>query len=158
MNINILDKTINDALNDALFFILNNHLPTEKFDKNIQSIYRYYLINYICQFLMNNETKIAFYNIDNFILKYFDNDKLLNLIIKIFNKLNTLLPIIISNQSPNDNGVLIEFNNILKNKTIKISNLNKLRKYNKINNIPSLNNDLINSLKFRQFFTKNNFF
>lgn len=158
MNIGILDDTINNALNDALFFILKNNIPTEKFDKNIQCIYRYYITNNICRYLMNNNIKIAFYNTNNIIFKYFNNDDLLKLLIKIFNKLNNLLPIIISNKAPNDNGVLIELNNNLKNKTIKISNLNKLRKYNIINNIPSLNNDLINSLKFRQFFTKTELF
>ena len=158
MNIGILDDIINNALNNALFFILENHIPSKKFDKNIQCIYRYYIINNICQYLMNNNIKIAFYNINNIILKYFNNNELLNLLNNIFKKLNKLLPIIISNKSPNDKGVLIELNNILKNKTIKISNLNKLRKYNMVNNIPSLNNDLINSPKFRYFFTKTNFF
>ena len=158
MNIGILDDTINNALNNALFFFLKNHIPSEKFDKNIQCIYRYYIINNICQYLMDNNVKIVFYNIDNIILKYFDNNKLTNLLNNIFKKLNNLLPIVISDKSPNDKGVLIELTNIIKNKTIKISNLNKLRKYNMVNGIPSLNNDLINSLKFRYFFTKTNFF
>ena len=107
MNIGILDDTINNALNDALFFILKNNIPTEKFDKNIQCIYRYYITNNICRYLMNNNIKIAFYNTNNIIFKYFNNDDLLKLLIKIFNKLNDLLTIIISNKTPNDKCLLI---------------------------------------------------
>ena len=63
------------------------------------------------------------------------------------------------NESTNTNDKEIEkYKKDIEKLKEEISNLNKLRKYNMVNGIPSLNNDLINSLKFRYFFTKTNFF
>jgi len=152
-----MSDSINDVLNnsfdDALSFILNNNIPSEKFDKNIKSIYRYHIINNICRYLIANNLKIVFYNTDQLIFKYFKKTDIIKLIEQIFKKLNMYLPIIISDKSPTDPGIKIELRNLLESNSNKIINFNKLRKFINTNNISSLNDDLVNSLKFRQFFS-----
>lgn len=154
MEFDDITSVINKSLNDALNFIMDNNIPYVKFNKLIKSIYRFYLIDNICRYIMQHNVFILSYNDTNIIYKLFNRLILSKILIDTIDKLNKYLPICITDKNLNDNGILLGLKNLLISKKSKISNFNKLRRYAMINGLSSLNTDLFISLQFRQFFMK----